>query len=67
MTRRAKALDEIVPGPFVEVNPGVLRRRPVKVGRQNRLQTEILGGLTAGERVVVRGALLLLNAVDVKG
>ena len=52
---------------FVEVNPGVLRRRPVKLGRQNRTQTEILGGLAAGERVVVRGALLLLNAVDVKG
>ena len=52
---------------FVEVNPGVLRRRPVKLGRQNRQQTEIMGGLAEGERVVVRGALLLLNAVDVKG
>jgi cobalt-zinc-cadmium efflux system membrane fusion protein len=52
---------------FVELSPGVLRRRPVKLGRQNRQQTEILGGLTEGERVVVRGALLLLNAVDVKG
>jgi membrane fusion protein, heavy metal efflux system len=52
---------------FVEVNPGMLRRRPVKLGRQNRSQTEILGGLVEGERVVVRGALLLLNAVDVKG
>ncbi len=52
---------------FVEVTPGVLRRRPVKLGRQNRQQTEILAGLVAGERVVVRGALLLLNAVDVKG
>ncbi len=52
---------------FVELTPGVLRRRPVKVGRQNRQQTEILGGLAEGERVVVRGALLLLNAVDVKG
>jgi membrane fusion protein, heavy metal efflux system len=52
---------------FVEVSPGVLRRRPVRTGRQNPDRTEILSGLAQGEMVVVRGALLLLNAIDVKG
>jgi membrane fusion protein, heavy metal efflux system len=45
----------------------VLRRRAVKVGRQNRERTEILSGLGEGDRIVVRGALLLLNAIDVRG
>lgn len=52
---------------FVETEPGVLKRRPVKVGRQGKEKTEIVSGLAPGERVVVRGALLLLNAVDVRG
>jgi membrane fusion protein, heavy metal efflux system len=52
---------------FVETEPGVLRRRAVKVGRQNRERTEILSGLGEGDRIVVRGALLLLNAIDVRG
>jgi cobalt-zinc-cadmium efflux system membrane fusion protein len=48
---------------FVETEPGVYRRRAVQVGRQTRERTEVLSGLEAGEKVVVRGALLLLNAV----
>ncbi|MCC6647709.1 MAG: efflux RND transporter periplasmic adaptor subunit [Polyangiaceae bacterium] len=52
---------------FVEQAPGVLRRRAVRLGRQTRERTEIVSGLTEGERVVVRGALLLLNAIDVRG
>lgn len=52
---------------FVETEPGVLKRRPVKVGRQGKEKTEIVSGLAPGDRVVVRGALLLLNAVDVRG
>ncbi len=52
---------------FVEQAPGVLRRRQVRVGRNNKERTEIVSGLTEGERVVVRGALLLLNAIDVRG
>jgi HlyD family secretion protein len=31
------------------------RRRPVRVGRRNALQVEILSGLAAGERVIVSG------------
>jgi cobalt-zinc-cadmium efflux system membrane fusion protein len=52
---------------FVEVEAGLLRRRPVQLGRGNREFTEILSGLRPGERVVSRGALLLLNALDVQG
>jgi cobalt-zinc-cadmium efflux system membrane fusion protein len=52
---------------FVETTPGTLRRRPVKVGRQNRDRTELVSGVAEGERMVARGALLLLNAIDVKG
>ena len=52
---------------FVETEPNVLKRRAVKVGRQNRDRTEILTGLVEGDKIVVRGALLLLNAIDVRG
>lgn len=55
---------------FVETEPGVYRRRVVQLGRQTREKTEVLSGLSAGDRVVVRGALLLLNAVggeNIKG
>jgi len=52
---------------FVETAPGALRRRVVQVGRRSAEQAEILTGLSAGERVVVRGALLLLNALDIQG
>ncbi len=51
---------------FVETEPGVFRRRPVQVGRQTKERTEIAAGLQAGEMVVVSGALLLLNAIDVQ-
>ncbi len=52
---------------FVETEPGVLKRRAVKTGRQGKEKTELVSGVGPGERVVVRGALLLLNAVDVRG
>ena len=52
---------------FVETEPGVLRRRPVQLGRQSADKAEIMNGISAGDRVVVKGALLLLNALDVKG
>jgi cobalt-zinc-cadmium efflux system membrane fusion protein len=51
---------------FVEGPPGSLHRRVVHVGRQTRERTELVSGVSEGERVVVRGALLLLNAVHVK-
>ena len=52
---------------FVEVQPGVLRRMPVLLGRQSKEKAEIVSGVTEGQKVVVRGALLLLNAIDIKG
>lgn len=48
---------------FVEEEPGAFRRRVVQVGRQTKERTELLSGVKDGEKVVVRGALLLLNAV----
>jgi cobalt-zinc-cadmium efflux system membrane fusion protein len=41
-----------------------LERRPVTVGRSRDGRTEILAGLAAGEIFVSRGALLILNAID---
>lgn len=52
---------------FVQTEAGVLKRREVRLGRQTKEKAEILSGLVAGERVVVRGALLLLNAIDSEG
>lgn len=51
---------------FVESEPGVYKRRPVTVGRQDGHQSEIASGLKADERVVTTGALLLLNAIDLQ-
>lgn len=51
---------------FVEEESGGFRRRPVELGRQTRDRVEITSGLAAGEPVVVNGALLLLNAIDVE-
>jgi membrane fusion protein, heavy metal efflux system len=44
--------------------PQRLERRAVTVGRHSEGQVEILSGLAPGETYVVRGAILLLNAVD---
>jgi cobalt-zinc-cadmium efflux system membrane fusion protein len=51
---------------FVEEKPGTFRRRPVQLGRQTPEKAEITSGLAPGEHVVVDGALLLLNALDVE-
>jgi membrane fusion protein, heavy metal efflux system len=51
---------------FVETAPGVFARRAVQTGHQTRERVEVREGLAAGERVVVRGALLLLNALSAK-
>ena len=42
-----------------------LERREVRVGRSREGKTEILSGLAEGESFVSRGALLLLNALDI--
>ncbi len=44
-----------------------LERRPVQVGRARDGLTEIRSGLAPGETFVSKGALLLLNALDVTG
>lgn len=51
---------------FVEESPGLLRRRAIEVGRSSEATVEVVSGLRAGEQVVVGGALLLGNAVDVE-
>lgn len=52
---------------FVQSAPGHFRRQEVVVGRQRGGLTEVRSGLKVGERVVTRGTLLLLNALDVEG
>jgi membrane fusion protein, heavy metal efflux system len=52
---------------FVQLSPGVLKRREVKLGRQTKDRAEIVSGLAEGDHVVVKGALLLLNAIDSEG
>lgn len=57
-------LDAVV---FVEQPDGLLARRKVMAGRQSEGSTEILAGLRSGERVVHRGAILLLNTLVLQG
>ena len=49
---------------FVATAPGRLEPRPVQLGRRRDGETEIRSGLEPGVRFVSRGALLLLNQVD---
>lgn len=49
---------------FVATAPGRLEPKTVKTGRRRDGETEIRSGLAAGDRYVSRGALLLLNQVD---
>lgn len=51
---------------FVEESPGLLRRRAIEVGRSSEALVEVVSGLQPGEQVVVGGALLLRNAIDVE-
>ena len=45
----------------VDADGGHARRRPVKVGRRNPEQVEILAGLTPGDRIVIS------NTASVRG
>lgn len=56
-------LDSVV---FVQTAPGHFKRSEVTTGRQRGGQTEVRAGLRVGDRIVVRGALLLLNALDME-
>jgi multidrug efflux pump subunit AcrA (membrane-fusion protein) len=49
---------------FVATAPGRLEPRPVQLGRRRDGETEIREGLEPGARYVSRGALLLLNQID---
>jgi membrane fusion protein, heavy metal efflux system len=51
---------------FVEESKGKFVRRLASLGRQTPDRTEIVSGVNDNERVVTRGALLLLNAVGSK-
>ncbi len=45
-------------------HPGTLERRPVTPGFQHAGRAEIVSGLAPGEVYVSKGAILLLNAID---
>lgn len=44
---------------FVQLTPEYFEKRPVKIGKRNGIRTEISEGITDGERVVSKGALLV--------
>jgi len=44
---------------FREISPGVFERRTVEIGYDESSNTRITAGLSAGDRVVTRGAVLL--------
>lgn len=52
---------------FVATGPGRLEPSPVVVGRRANGETEVRTGLDEGARFVARGALLLLNQVQLSG
>ncbi len=49
---------------YVEKGPRTFHRRAVTVGRPSDGRVQVLSGLEPGERVVVKGALLLDGAAD---
>lgn len=49
---------------FVKVSPGKVAKREVVVGRQRDGLSEVLSGVQPADDVVVQGALLLLNSVQ---
>jgi cobalt-zinc-cadmium efflux system membrane fusion protein len=49
---------------FVEREPGKLERVVVQPGRRRHQRVELRSGLEAGMRYVAKGALLLLNQVE---
>ena len=56
-------LDSVV---FVQTAPGHFHRTEVTRGRQRGSVTEIRAGLKAHDHIVTRGAILLLNALDLE-
>lgn len=44
---------------FVQMNPESFEKRKVKIGKTDGLKTEIMSGLTATERIVTQGGILV--------
>jgi len=44
---------------FVEVRPWVFQRRAVKIGDETDSNARVLSGVKPGDRIVVRGGVLL--------
>ena len=44
---------------YVQLTPEYFEKREVTVGKSDGIRTEILSGLSAGERVVAKGAVLV--------
>jgi cobalt-zinc-cadmium efflux system membrane fusion protein len=44
---------------FVELRPWIFQRRPIAIGDETDTTVQVLRGLKAGDRVVVRGGVLL--------
>lgn len=49
---------------FVELAPGTFERRTVEIGAERDGKVPVLSGLSAGQRVVTEGALLLQAVLD---
>jgi hypothetical protein len=44
---------------FVQVTPELFEKREIKTGATDGIKTEIVKGITADERVVTKGAILI--------
>ena len=44
---------------FVQVTPELFEKREIKTGATDGIKTEIVQGITADERVVTKGAILI--------
>ncbi len=49
---------------FIEISPGEYQRQGVVVGRERDGKMSITGGLTAGERIISEGCLLLQSMIE---
>lgn len=49
---------------YVEQSPGHFRKQLVQIGESDGVRTEILSGLQAGEKIVVKGATMLKLAAN---